>query len=62
MALPELVKDIEARVKKPGDTMTGNLTLDSENHIKIKTYRKTPSGGGWAFNLVEAIEEDSTTN
>lgn len=59
MALPELVKDIEARVKKPGDTMTGNLTLDSENHIKIKTYRKTPSGGGWAFNLVEAIEEDS---
>ena len=25
MAQPELVKDIEARVKKSGDTMTGNL-------------------------------------
>ena len=29
MAQPELVKDIEARVKKSGDTMTGNLTVPS---------------------------------
>ena len=27
MAQPELVKDIEARVKKSGDTMTGNLKV-----------------------------------
>ena len=26
MAQPEIIKDIEARVKIPGDTMTGNLT------------------------------------
>ena len=26
MALPEIIKDIDARVKIPGDTMTGNLT------------------------------------
>ena len=26
MAQPEIVKDIDARVKIPGDTMTGNLT------------------------------------
>ena len=28
MAQPELVKDIEARVKKSGDTMTGSLTIN----------------------------------
>lgn len=28
MAQPELVKDIEARVKKSGDTMTGSLTVN----------------------------------
>ena len=25
MTLPEIIKDIDARVKKSGDTMTGNL-------------------------------------
>ena len=26
MAQPEIIKDIDSRVKIPGDTMTGNLT------------------------------------
>ena len=37
MAQPELIKDIEARVKKSGDTMTGNL----ESPMFITDYLKT---------------------
>lgn len=32
MAQPELIKDIEARVKKSGDTMTGKLYTTSNSH------------------------------
>ena len=37
MAQPELIKDIEARVKKSGDIMTGNL----ESPMFITDYLKT---------------------
>jgi hypothetical protein len=36
MTQPIIKKDIEARVKDTGDTMTGNLTISDINYINCK--------------------------
>ena len=35
MALPKIIENIDARVKKTGDTMTGNLTISSNNFLNV---------------------------
>lgn len=59
MAQPELIKDIEARVKKSGDTMTGNLSGKYFQGTWLQTTAITDLGsspsqiavisGGWIY-------------
>ena len=43
MALPEIIKDIDARVKDTGDTMTGLLSANGGISLNASTKQETPN-------------------
>ena len=51
MALPEIIKDIEARVKDTGDTMTGQLLIDALE----------PSGNT-QYSLLKVISKNASSS
>lgn len=59
MALPEIIKDIEARVKDTGDIMTGNLYIDTDACPGV--FFRAPNGGySNLFKNSSATVEDGT--
>ena len=43
MALPEIIKDIDARVKDTGDIMTGLLSANGGISLNDSTKQETPN-------------------
>lgn len=48
-------------VSKTGDTMTGDLTFNSEKGIKYVMPRKKADGEGWAYSPIQMVGNDNST-
>jgi hypothetical protein len=53
MSLPKIFKNIDARVKKAGDTMSGDLNLQKVQNGKSKIYKNHSNSADYGLSLLD---------